>query len=244
MDANGSNQTRLTNSTLDFSPSISGDGSKIAFVSYRDGGNAEIYIMDADGSNQTRLTNNPADDFSPSISGDGSKIAFISDRDGGDEIYIMDANGSNQTRLTNNPADDSEPSFNGDGSKIAFTSNRDDPNNYEIYVMDANGSNQTPLTNNPALDFSPSFGGCPSTVLIGLEVTQGVQDLNNSVQLVEHKKTFVRAHVKNAFGRSNFGFRFADRKRHRYRRHPGNHPQQQCGRTNRNSTRSDPRNSQ
>ena len=62
--------------------------------------------------------------------------------------------------------------------------------------MDANGSNQTPLTNNPALDFSPSFGGCPPTVLIGLEVTQGVQDLNNSVQLVEHKKTLVRAHVK------------------------------------------------
>ena len=37
----------------------------------------------------------------------------------------------------------------------------------------------------------------PPAVLIGLEVTQGVQDLNNSVQLVEHKKTFVRAHVKN-----------------------------------------------
>ena len=37
----------------------------------------------------------------------------------------------------------------------------------------------------------------PRTVLIGLEVTQGVQDLNNSVPLVEHKKTFVRAHVKN-----------------------------------------------
>ena len=52
------------------------------------------------------------------------------------------------------------------------------------------------LSNNPATDFSPSFGGCPSTVLIGLEVTQGVQDLNNSVQLVEHKKTLVRAHVK------------------------------------------------
>ena len=33
--------------------------------------------------------------------------------------------------------------------------------------------------------------------MIGLEVTQGVQDLNNGVQLVEHKKTFVRAHVKN-----------------------------------------------
>ena len=64
--------------------------------------------------------------------------------------------------------------------------------------MNADGSNQTRLTNTPSGSgvFSPSFDGCP-LALIGLEVTQGVQDLNNSVKLVEHKKTFVRAHVKN-----------------------------------------------
>ena len=82
MNADGSNQTRLTNNTADdYFPSFSGDGSKIAFVSDRDGGD-EIYVMNADGSNQTRLTNNTADDFNPSFSGDGSKIAFVSDRDG------------------------------------------------------------------------------------------------------------------------------------------------------------------
>ena len=196
--------------------------------------------MNADGSNQTRLTNNTAFDDGPSFSPDGSKIAFVSARDGGDEIYIMNADGSNQTRLTNNSplVTDFYPSFGPDGSKIAFSSDRD--GNFEIYVMNADGSNQTPLSNNPATDFSPSFGGCPPAVLIGLEVTQGVQDLNNSVQLVEHKKTLVRAHVKTSFGRSSFGFGFADRKRHRYRRHPGNHPQQQCGRTNQNSSRSAP----
>ena len=71
----------MTNNPADdFSPSISGDGSKIAFVSNRDGGD-EIYIMDANGSNQTRLTNNPADDSEPSFNGDGSKIAFTSNRD-------------------------------------------------------------------------------------------------------------------------------------------------------------------
>ena len=195
MNADGSNQTRLTNnSAVDELPSFSGDGSKIAFGSNRDG-NVEIYVMNADGSNQTRLTNNTAFDDGPSFSPDGSKIAFVSARDGGDEIYIMNADGSNQTRLTNNSplVTDFYPSFGEDGSKIAFGSDRD--GNFEIYVMNADGSNQTPLTNNPATDFSPSFGGCAAS-LIGLEVTQGVQDLNNSVQLVEHKKTFVRAHVK------------------------------------------------
>ena len=38
MNADGSNQTRLTNNPADdFYPSFSGDGSKIAFVSNRDG---------------------------------------------------------------------------------------------------------------------------------------------------------------------------------------------------------------
>ena len=86
MDADGSNQTRLTYTpSKDYSPSWSPDGSKIAFSSSRDG-NYEIYVMDADGSNQTNLTNNSANDSGPSWSPDGSKIAFSSSRD----VYIMD----------------------------------------------------------------------------------------------------------------------------------------------------------
>ena len=49
MNADGSNQTRLTDNTaLDLVPSWSPDGSKIIFMSTRDG-NQEIYVMDADG---------------------------------------------------------------------------------------------------------------------------------------------------------------------------------------------------
>lgn len=40
------------------------DGSRMAFVSDRDG-NFEIYVMGADGSGQARLTDNPADDIEP-----------------------------------------------------------------------------------------------------------------------------------------------------------------------------------
>ena len=63
MNADGSNQTRLTNNpAYDFSPIFSPDGTRIAFGSRRDN-NIEIYVMNADGSNQTRLTNDPADDY-------------------------------------------------------------------------------------------------------------------------------------------------------------------------------------
>ena len=201
MNADGSNQTRLTNNAAnDFQPSFSPDGSKIAFSSDRDG-DGQIYVMNADGSNQTRLTDNTSNDYQPSFSPDGSKIVFVSHRDGDPgefgefEIYVMNADGSNQTRLTNSVAYELDPSFSPDGSKIAFSSDRD--GSYQIYVMNADGSNPTRLTDTAPIfaNFSPSFGGC-QPVLIGLEITQGVQDLNNSVQLVEGKPTFVRAHVK------------------------------------------------
>jgi ribosomal protein L13 len=155
MDADGSNQTRLTdNSAIDVSPVWSPDGTRITFMSYRDG-NSEIYVMDADGSNQTRLTDNATGDWVPAWSPDGTKIAFSSNRDGGDEIYVMDADGSNQTRLTDNAYDDYAPAWSPNGTKIAFESKRD--GNSEIYVMDADGSNQTRLTDNSASDTSSTW---------------------------------------------------------------------------------------
>ena len=64
----GSVQTRLTTSEAsDFAPTWSPDGTRIAFVSKRDG-NARIYVMKTDGSGHTRLTNNNADEWRPSWS--------------------------------------------------------------------------------------------------------------------------------------------------------------------------------
>ena len=67
MNADGSEQTNLTNNPADDSqPSFSSDGKKIAFVTdrYRQG-LFEIYVMNADGSEQKNITNNPAYDGYP-----------------------------------------------------------------------------------------------------------------------------------------------------------------------------------
>jgi Tol biopolymer transport system component len=65
MNADGSNQTRLTNHPdVDMQPAWSYDGKQIAFVSTRDG-NQEIYVINADGSNLLRLTNNDTTDSDP-----------------------------------------------------------------------------------------------------------------------------------------------------------------------------------
>ena len=58
-------EIRLTNNSAeDKWPEWSPDGSKIIFVSNRDGNN-EIYTMNPDGTDQKRLTNTVAKDYCP-----------------------------------------------------------------------------------------------------------------------------------------------------------------------------------
>ena len=155
MNADGTEQTRLTNNDADdFDPFYSVDGKKIVFWTNRDG-NYEIYVMNADGTEQTRLTNNVYSDEQPSWSPDGKKIAFPSNRDGNLEIYVMNADGTEQTRLTYNNAADEQPRWSPDGSMIAFNTDRD--GDMEIYVMNADGTDQTRITYSNGRDEDPDW---------------------------------------------------------------------------------------
>ena len=162
MNANGSNQIRLTNDPArDELPAFSPDGSKIVFVSDRGGANnKDIYVMNANGTGPVRLTIFSGTDSRPAFSPDGSKIAFSSTATGDEEIYVMNADGTNQTRLTFvSPAVDTNPTFSPDGTKIAFVSNRDAIGAItEIYVMNSDGTNQIRITNNSVTDDEPAFG--------------------------------------------------------------------------------------
>ena len=155
MDADGSNQTRLTDDPMDdFHPAWSPDGFKIAFTRFT-GPFSHIYVMDADGSNQTRITDDEAFDWGPAWSPDGGMIAFSSGRDRNNEIYVMDADGSNLARITNDPAEDRYPSWSTDGGRIGFQTDRH--GNWEVYAMGTDGSNPTRLTDDPASDWYPDW---------------------------------------------------------------------------------------
>ena len=165
MNADGTNQTRLTmNTAVDLQPQWSPDGSKIVFRSERDGGGlSAIYVMQADGSNQTRLTNNGFD-AAPAWSPDGTKIVYRSIRaDGNPDIYVMNADGSNQIRLTTSPANDAQPRWSPTGAQIVFMSERD--GNQEIYVMNADGGSQTRLTNSAGDDANPDWSPDASNIV-------------------------------------------------------------------------------
>jgi len=113
-------------------------GSRIAFVSTRDGGGPfpYIYVANADGSGVTRLTQGANPTWSP----DGQRIAFHAAGSGLTEIRVMNADGSNERALR--PG--GYPSWSSDGTKIAFSSGVGGPEG-GIFMMSADGSAVTRL---------------------------------------------------------------------------------------------------
>ena len=155
MNADGSNQTRLTRTPEEdeAAPVFSPDGEKVAFVVDPVGENPTIHVMDAEGGNRKRL----ADGNWPSWSPDGRRISYTAY--GNDfDIYIMEADGSDPRRLTREGSNE-EGAFSPNGRRIAFSSERNsslwEEDDTEIYVMDADGSDERRLTDIPGGDHWP-----------------------------------------------------------------------------------------
>ena len=164
MDANGANQTRMTNNShADYEPALSPNAKKIVFVSNRQG-RAEIFEMNADGSDVRQLTNGGDDPASqPSFSPDGKQIVFTRNRGSRQgerevhqhEIYVMNADGTDVVQLTRSD-DDQRPSFSPDDKTIIFSSLRG--GRWQIHTINAqDGGNLT--TPRPSLynENEPAF---------------------------------------------------------------------------------------
>jgi len=166
MDADGTNQTNLTN-TPGFNegqPAWSSDGTRIAFTSDQDEVPPfrDIWVMDADGSNQTNLTptEEPAppteepdnfDEYQPSWAPSGAQLAFVREVPGPiiseqQDIFVMDTDSATDDaiNLTNSDASEIEPAWSPDGTKIAFSGVRNSGS--EIVTMDPDGQNETILS--------------------------------------------------------------------------------------------------
>jgi TolB protein len=101
MDSSGQNSIRLTDNLVDdHCPAWSPDGSKIAYVSDRDG-RRNIYVIDTSGQNEMQLTDvGWATD--PAWSPDGSQIVFSQwdERKKATSLWVINSDGSGKTRIT------------------------------------------------------------------------------------------------------------------------------------------------
>jgi TolB protein len=140
---------------LEGAPAFAPDGSRIAYVSTRDG-NAEIYAMDTDGRNAARLTTDPQADDQPSFTQDGRQVVFQSARAAGKpQIFIMNADGSGVQQLTHDSVPCLSPTVSPDGLTIAYVTTRD--KSYHIWLMSRDGSNQRAFTRGTQRETLPRF---------------------------------------------------------------------------------------
>jgi len=144
MDYDGRNMRQVTrNGSLNVSPAMSPDGTRVAFVSYKTG-TPKLFVLSQEGT-MTDLSPPGADlCAAPDWSPDGGSIAFSAAKEGDSEIYVYSFATRKSQRLTFSPASETSPSWSPTGREIAFTSDR--TGRPQIYMMDAEGANVRRLT--------------------------------------------------------------------------------------------------
>jgi TolB protein len=129
----GDKKEVATGVELNASPSLSPDGSQIAFAGSAKG-NSDIYTIGAAGGGLHRLTTSRALEASPAWSPSGRQILYTSDLAGTPQIYVMDAEGTGSRRVTLAGNWNDEGAWSPDGSKIAFACRNE--GDFNICVMD------------------------------------------------------------------------------------------------------------
>lgn len=155
LDDSGNQIRALTHdNAINVNPSISPDGTQLAFCSDRSG-RPQIYVMPLAGGAARRVTYQGSYNTAPSFSPDASKIAYESREGGRFDIYVIPAAGGTPTRLTNG-GNSTSPSWSPDGRYIAFSSTREGSS--RIYIMQAdNPKIISALTEDDGDDTTPAW---------------------------------------------------------------------------------------
>ncbi|MEK0084301.1 Tol-Pal system beta propeller repeat protein TolB [Benzoatithermus flavus] len=137
MDWDGANSRYLTDgSFLALTPRFSPDGSKVAYMGFRQGP-PRVFVADVASGREGTLGDFQGMTFAPRFSPDGRSLLLTLAQNGNSDIYLWDIATRRATRLTDDAAIDTSPSFSPDGSQIVFNSDRG--GRPLLYVMSRNG---------------------------------------------------------------------------------------------------------
>jgi TolB protein len=159
MNADGTGWRRLTtdNSRQHWYASLSPDGQRVFYSSFREANVHEIYEMNPIDGQVTRLTDRLGVLTAAQLSPDGTRITFARGNPGTNQvqIWVMDRNGDNSKNLPQIFGWD--PTWSPDGKRILFASARDGA--IQLFTVDSNGRGLERVTDLPAIrgrsDWSP-----------------------------------------------------------------------------------------
>ena len=141
------------------SPTFSPDGSKIAFVSDKDGG-MRIYVIPASPSDKrahaTMITKQNRENSCPCWSPDGTKLAYSAKTNGIRQIWIYDFGSGEEWQLTSGPGNKENPYWGPDSKHIVFNST--DVSGSEIYIVNLNQPEATKISRGPGKKHYPTWG--------------------------------------------------------------------------------------
>ncbi len=136
-------------------PSLSPDGSEIAFVS---GG--DIWTVPARGGDARLLISHEANESRPLYSPDGTRVAFVSTRTGNGDIYVLTLATSQLRRITFDDQPEQLDAWSHDGAWLYFSSSRDDISGMsDEYRVHADGGTAMPVA---ADRYAAEYWGAPS----------------------------------------------------------------------------------
>jgi TolB protein len=157
MDPDGKNQRQIThyNSTT-IEPSVSPDGTKIAFTSYARG-NPGIFVFSVDPVRDLRFYNQVASvNETPSFTPDGKRIIYSSSAGHCCRIFMANLDGSGFRPITSSNFIDVEPKVNPKtGATVLFVSGRSGPQ--QIYMMTIDGADIQRVTDGTGEASNPSW---------------------------------------------------------------------------------------
>ena len=155
----GGTETRLTSTATwaETSPSLSPDGTKLAWVGGPNGGVTKIWTGTATATGAALAAVGSADatiENSPKWK-DASTLAFVAAVTSSADIFSL-APGNAPVLLTGlSSSADVEPAWSPDGTKVAFASNR--TGDTELYLLDVASGGVTRLTNRAGSDGAPTW---------------------------------------------------------------------------------------
>ena len=183
MESDGSNQKPVTEfKSISIMPTVSADGSKIAFTSYARG-NPAIFIFSVDPIRRLPFYNQVASmNATPDFTPDGKQILYASTASGWAQIYAANLDGSGLRRISSSRSIEVEPKVNPKtGSEIAFVSGRSGPQ--QIYRMNMDGADVERLTPGEGEASNPSWH--PDGQILAYAWTRGYATGNFNVFVMD-----------------------------------------------------------